>query len=415
MKSISVFGLGYVGLPLAELAAKRGYKVIGVDTDESKLKYIKENEYDKHGFKDRIEFTLDGIKAAKLSDLIFVCVPTPVDNSFRPDFSFIRSSCETISNGLRKGCVVVIESTVSPGTCRNLVKPLLEKSGMECGTDFYIVHCPERIDPGNKGWTLEELPRVIGGISNAGVDIAVNFYATILNSKLHILSSIEAAEATKLVENTFRDVNIAFVNELACCFDKLNIDVLEVIKAASTKPFGFMPFYPGCGVGGHCIPVDPYYLIEASKLKGFNTELLNLSRTINHGMVNYTVDKLIEGLNEIGLCVKNAKITVMGIAYKKGVGDIRESPSIEIIQMLKYMNAKLNIYDPFVPELSTVLDIDCAIKADAIVIATDHDIFKNIPINAMKNGGVKVVIDGRNCLNKNEIITNNIIYKGIGR
>ncbi|GAG58958.1 unnamed protein product [marine sediment metagenome] len=311
--------------------------------------------------------------------------------------------------------IVIIESTVAPRTCREIAKPILEQSGFKIGKDIYLAHCPERIDPENKKWTIEKISRVIGAISNKGLEKATIFYESIIDAPIIKLSSIEAAEAIKIVENTFRDINIAFVNELAKSFDKLEIDVLEVIEGASTKPFAFMPHYPGCGVGGHCISIDPYYLIEKAKSKGFEHRFLELARSINKSMPEYTILRTIEGLNEIGRSIKNTKITVLGISYKPNIDDMRESPSFEIISKLKKMGAELKIYDPYLKELSTVNSLEDALCSECIVLITAHNEFIKMNIEKLKQKGIKVIIDGRNCLDKNKIKNNGIIYKGIGR
>lgn len=320
-----------------------------------------------------------------------------------------------MQKNINNGQLVIIESTVAPGTCRGIVKPILEKSGFKIGKNIHLAHCPERIDPGNKKWTIENIPRVIGALSDEGRERSAIFYESLINSPIKRLSSIEAAEATKIVENTFRDINIAFVNELAKSFDKLQIDVLEVIESAATKPFAFIPHYPGCGVGGHCISVDPYYLIEKAKDSGFEHKFLELARSINKSMPEYTVQRTIEGLNEIGRCIKDTEISILGISYKPNIDDIRESPSFEIVSRLKDMGAKLKVYDPYIKKLSNVDSLNSALNSKCIIIVTAHDEFREIDIKKLKKNGVEVIIDGRNCLNKDKIINSGIVYKGIGR
>lgn len=418
--SVSIIGLGHVGLTLSVLVSKRGYKVSGVDVDENKVKLINsgkspiKDKYILDNIKYKINATTD-FSVVSHSKFIIVCVQTPIQKNNTPDLKPLKSALNSISKYLNNKQIVIIESTVAPRTCREIAKPILEQSGFKVGKDIYLAHCPERIDPGNKKWTIEKISRVIGAISNKGLEKATIFYESIIDAQIIKLSSIEAAEATKIVENTFRDINIAFVNELAKSFDKLEIDVLEVIEGASTKPFAFMPHYPGCGVGGHCISIDPYYLIEKAKSKGFEHRFLELARSINKSMPEYTILRTIEGLNEIGRSIKDTKITVLGISYKPNINDMRESPSLEIIPKLKNMGAELKIYDPYVRNLSTVNNLDDALDSECIVLVTAHDEFKKMDIKKLKQSGVKVIIDGRNCLDKNKIKNNGIIYKGIGR
>lgn len=418
--NVSIIGLGHVGLTLSVLVSKRGYKVSGVDVDENKVKLINDgkspikDEYILENIKYKINATTD-FSVISHSKFIIVCVQTPIQKNNTPDLKPLKSALNSISKYLNNKQIVIIESTVAPRTCREIVKPILEQSGFKIGKDICLAHCPERIDPGNKKWTIEKISRVIGAISNKGLEKATIFYESIIDAPIIKLSSIEAAEAIKIVENTFRDINIAFVNELAKSFDKLEIDVLEVIEGASTKPFAFMPHYPGCGVGGHCISIDPYYLIEKAKSKGFEHRFLELARSINKSMPEYTILRTIEGLNEIGRSIKNTKITVLGISYKPNIDDMRESPSFEIISKLKKMGAELKIYDPYIKELSTVNSLEDAICSECIVLITAHNEFIKMNIKKLKKSGVKVIIDGRNCLNKDKIRNNGIIYKGIGR
>ena len=418
---VSVVGLGYVGLPLLCLIAKKGYYACGIDIDSKKIESIKKGELpvkdpyvikEFTNIKTKVKVSNDFSKV-KDSDIIIFCIPTPIDKNKLPNLKPLESSLNSVSPYLKKDQLIIIESTVSPRTCRDLITPIMEKRGFDVGKDIFLAHCPERIDPGNKKWTIENIPRVIGAISKEGLEKAAKFYESILNSSIKKLSSIEAAEATKILENAFRDINIAFVNELAVVFDKLGIDILEVINGASTKPFGFMPHYPGCGVGGHCIPVDPYYIIEKAKSMGCDPKFMRLAREINNNMPEYLVQKVVEGLNDLKKSVKGTKISVLGVAYKRNVEDIRESPAFYIINRLRELKAELTVYDPYVPEESTVESIEKALESECIVIVTDHDEFKNIDFGKYKN--IKLIVDGRNCLNKNKIKKSGIIYRGIGR
>ena len=404
MESVAVFGLGYVGLPLAQLTKSKGFAVVGVDVSESALKRARGVG---------VEVSSDGVSAVRKAEIVVVCVPTPVDNKYMPDLEAIVSVCETIAGGLRKGQLVVVESTINPGVMEEVVKPILEKSGLKAGKDFFLAHCPERIDPGNRKWNVSNLPRVVGGIDKESTRRAAEFYRKIIDAPVLELSSVKAAEATKIMENAFRDVNIAFVNEMAKSFDNLGIDITEVIKAASTKPFAFMPHYPGCGVGGHCIPVDPYYLIEEAKRKGFNHRFLLLAREINNSMPEYTVQKVVDALNEVGLSAKGSRICVLGVAYKRDVDDVRESPSLKIIEKLQKLGGKVEVYDPFIPSKSTLKSLDDCFKCDSLVLVTDHSEFVNMDLS--KLGKVKVIVDGRNCLDREKIRSLGVVYRGIGR
>lgn len=424
MSNISIVGLGYVGLPLMCRCAEVGHIVVGIDNDKRKIELIKKGispikakdvEKKLRLLKDKVKVT-DDIKETKNSDIIIVCVPTPVNEDHTPNLGYIKSSAEAISHELKKNQLIIIESTIYPGTSEEVVLPILEKSGLKTGKDFYLAHCPERIDPGNKRWTIENLPRVVGALSQDGLKKTIDFYKTITTGEVIGLSSIKAAEATKIMENTFRDVNIAFVNEMAKSFDKAGIDIIEVIRGASNKPFGFLPHYPGCGVGGHCIPVDPYYLIEKAKQIGFDHNFLSLAREINNSMPIYTVNLLENELKKINKNIENSNIGILGLAYKKDIDDLRESPTLRIIEILKNKKANVKVFDPYIKEKSNVNNMgDLLKKSDYIILATDHTKFKNMDINKLKENNIKIIIDGRNCLDKNKIKDLGIIYKGVGR
>lgn len=444
---VAIIGLGYVGLPLACLVAEKGYTTYGIDTNPAivdsidnykshikdasiqlRLDSLKENNKKIIPYsQDRINLSEELQKILKNIDIFIVCVPTPVKEKGEPNLSYIIYAAKKIKEYLKKDQLIIIESTIFPGTCEEVIIPILEESGLNAGIDFHIAHCPERIDPGNKQWTLEKLPRVYSALNETGKQLTREFYSSIIDAPLTELSSIKAAEATKVVENTFRDINIAFVNELAQSFDTLGIDVLEVIKGASTKPFAFMPHYPGCGVGGHCIPVDPYYLIARAKQSGFDHKFMELARNINKYMPHYTIERLKQGLKEANLDISTIKIALLGLAYKGNVDDWRESPAIEIQSLLIKLldqngnNSETNfrVYDPLLIKQSFPLDlrtVEEAIKGVAvIVLATDHKMFKEINPSVFKEKGIKLIVDGRNCLDKEKIQALGIVYKGIGR
>ena len=680
MKTVIVVGLGYVGLPLACLCAEKGLKVYGLDVDSSKVDSVNKSQSpieDEHiadklkNLKNKIHATTNANECIPISDVVIVCVPTPVDHNNSPDITALMGACSTISKFIKHGTLLVIESTIYPGTIEEVVLPILQKQNLDAyKNDLYVAHCPERIDPGNKKWTIEILPRVVGGITKESTKKAAEFYRSILNAEVLELSSVKAAEATKIMENTFRDVNIAFVNEMAQSFDKAGIDILEVIKGASTKPFAFIPHYPGAGVGGHCfdrnewlfvknedsvypikigelyellkyynetnigdtqlvrpgnlevlsfdlinkkscykpikllskrpyqkmlnvkascnysikvtdkhpmvvfnngftikpadqlskndklvvslkipelenytnkkreykksgknythnsntagvayftsssrlkqqvmlmledtklipngvrnmsvlqdiflgskqeklrqylenvkkiitysdveifdtfaaikiqsigefygdyaysleveetgtivttnglvmhncISVDPYYLIEKAKQLGFNHRFLILAREINNGMPHYTVELLEHQLQKLKKKLAGAKVGVLGMSYKGNVDDIRESPSFDIINILKTKGADVFVYDPHVKEQSNVKDLDEFLnKSDYIILATDHKEFKAMDLEKLKKHKIHVVIDGRNCLDKEKIKSMGILYHGIGR
>ena len=423
MKTVTIVGLGYVGLPVACICAKKGYTVFGLDTDQSKINAINQNkspiqeEYVIEALKKipgKIKTTNNPEECIPKSDIVVVCVPTPVTSSHTPDLTPLMSSVEALSKHVKRESLIIIESTIYPGTIEEIVTPILEKDGSDPEkNDVFLAHCPERIDPGNKKWTIENLPRVVGGVTGEAADKAVEFYKSIVAGDIVKLNSVKAAEATKIMENTFRDINIAFINEMAKSFDKAGIDIIEVIKGASSKPFAFMPHFPGVGVGGHCIPVDPYYLIEKAKLEGFDHEFLSLARKINEGMPYYTIE-LLENLN--GSKLDSAKIGVLGLSYKANVDDMRESPALKVLDILKRKKADVKVFDPYLPEKSTAKSIEEVLKhADYVIVATDHKEFKAVSAAEFSKNNIKIVIDGKNCLDKEAIKKEKIIYHGIGR
>lgn len=423
---VTIVGLGYVGLPLACLCAEKSLKVFGLDVDENKVNSINkqespiEDEYliqKLKNLKNKVHATINADECIPNSDVVIVCVPTPVDRNNSPDLTALMESVSSVSKHIKEGTLLVIESTIYPGTIEEIVLPILKKQKFDAyRNEIFVAHCPERIDPGNRKWTIENLPRVVGGITKESSKKAAEFYRGIIDADVVELTNVKAAEATKIMENTFRDVNIAFVNEMAKSFDKAGIDIAEVIKGASTKPFAFMPHYPGAGVGGHCISVDPYYLIEKAKQLGFNHEFLMLARKINNSMPHYTIELLENELKKLEKTIKRAKIGVLGLAYKANVDDIRESPSFDIINILKAKNADVFVFDPHVIKGSNVKDINELLnKSDYLILATDHSEFRNIDLNLLKKNRILAIIDGRNCLDKEKIKSMGILYHGIGR
>lgn len=422
-KKISIVGLGYVGLPLAVLADKKNYHVIGVDNDSKKIMSLnkKQMPFDDEKLSEDLEtsnitVSSDFVNIRK-SSIIVICVPTPVYENFVPNLEPIRNACKSIAPFLQKGQLVILESTVNPGVSEEIIRPILENlSGLNCGRDFSLAHCPERISPGDKYWTVENIPRVVGATDEKGLRKAANFYRSIISGEIKEMNTIKEAEAVKIVENSFRDINIAFVNELAMSFDNLGIDVVNVINGAATKPFAFMPHYPGCGVGGHCIPVDPYYLIEYAKKNGFTHNFLTTARKINNYMPKYTVKKLTECLGNRRIATSGTRVAVLGLSYKADIGDDRESPSYKIIEHLKELGADVASFDPFMVERSSAKSLEEALRgAKAVVVATSHKAFKELTPKYLRANGIEVVIDGRNCLDKDAFNRSDIVYAGVGR
>lgn len=405
---IAVIGLGYVGLPLAVEFAKNGMKVLGIDTDKKKTDMINRGKsyiidvptrelksvVEKKNFSATTDFS-----KLKKSDVIIICVPTPLGKSKEPDVSYIVSATQEIKKHLRKDQLVILESTTYPGTTRELVLPMFEQTGLKCGKDFYLAFSPERVDPANKIYKIHNTPKIVGGITKKCTDLAYDVYSRI-TGKVVKVSSSESAEMVKLLENTFRAVNIALVNEVALMCERLKINVWEVIDAASTKPFGFMPFYPGPGIGGHCIPLDPHYLSWKLKTLNFFSRFIELAGDINSNMPEHVVERVSVMLNENSKPLKSSKILVLGVAYKANVSDWRESPAIDIIKILKERKAKVDYHDPYVPlidhedlKIKSVNVKPASFKKyDCVIIVTNHACF-NIPAIVRSS---RLVFDARN-------------------
>jgi nucleotide sugar dehydrogenase len=419
-QKVAVVGLGYVGLPLALLAAKKGYDVTGIDADKNKVAKLQNREDPladtavAAGLKDTTLKAVSDYEAVAESKIVIICVPTPVRDGHEPDLTILKKATESIAEKMSEGTLIIVESTINPGVCDDVVIPALEKiSGLDVNDGFHVSHCPERINPGDPKWSVSNIPRVAGSGSKEGLDMTVNFYESILDAPIKPMASLKEAEAVKVVENSFRDINIAFVNELAMSFTKIGVDVKNVIDGAATKPFAFMPHYPSVGVGGHCIPVDPYYLIEYARDHGFNHEFLSLARKINNGMPAFTVERLIDGLKEAGQEIKDARVAVLGLSYKADVADDRESPSYKLIDALEENGAQVATYDPFMPDKSSAKDLAEALRGkDAVILATNHKEFLAIRPAELK---VKVFVDGKNAFTPADFTAHGIIYRGIGR
>lgn len=421
--SVVVVGVGYVGLPLALRAAEKGFTVFGYDVDHEKIEHLKRGvaPYVTKAEQQLLSLpqfvpTTDETDIQSAETYI-LCVPTPVGKSHIPNLAPLRSAAAVVGTHMTRGSLVVVESTVNPGVCEEVVLSILEKkSGLTVEKDFYFAHCPERINPGDTTWNVTTLPRVIGASGHRSLTKAEELYGRIIEAPLQRMSSIKEAEAVKMVENAFRDINIAFVNELAMAFDRAGIDLVNVIEGAATKPFSFMPHTPGCGVGGHCIPVDPYYLIRYGETNNFVHRFLKTARVINNSMPQYTVRRLQEALAQIDVPISRARVALLGLAYKRDIPDMRESPALVIERLLRAKGATVHTFDPYVKEASTSASLDDAIEnVDAVIIATNHTDFEHLSPKEFERAGVRIVIDGRNCLDKEAFSKSVVIYRGIGR
>ncbi len=412
---IGILGMGYVGMPLAVVFAEAGFNVLGIDPDQRKvdtfnkgISYIQDVPTEtvarlkKAG---RLNLTAD-FSALKDMDAVSVCVPTPLRHTGDPDMSFIISATEQLAKYVHKEMVVVLESTTYPGTTRELVLPMLtEHSGLKVGQDLFICFSPERVDPGREDWTTYNTPKVMGGMTRACAEVATVWYGGAIKTVVPV-SSAEAAEMAKLLENTFRMINIGLVNELAIMCERLSVDVWEVIDAAATKPFGFMKFTPGPGLGGHCIPIDPLYLSWKMKEFNYNARFIELASEINTNMPRYVVGRVLDAMNDRGKTLKGSKVLVLGVAYKPDIDDVRESPALDVIALLKKKGADVSYHDPHIPQIhhekegwkmESVKDVMKSVKeSDAVIIVTNH---KTYDYKAILNDA-SFIFDSRNALSK---------------
>ncbi len=409
---VAVIGLGYVGLPLAVEVASSGFRVLGIEVDEARVDSVRAGrsyigdvpstrltELVNTG---RLWATSD-YSVLTQADVIVICVPTPLTRSKEPDLSYVRDAATGVARHLHAGTLVVLESTTYPGTTEELVRPLLEARGLRAGQEFFLAFSPERIDPGNRAYPLRQIPKVVGGLTAACTELACAFYEQIVDRVVPV-SSPTVAEMVKVYENVFRNVNIALANELALLCDRMGLDVWEVIEAASTKPYGFLPFYPGPGVGGHCIPIDPYYLAAKAREYDFHVRFIELAAAVNDAMPYYVVSKVTAALGTLGVPLRGARTLVLGVAYKRDVPDTRESPALKIIELLAKHGAAVQYHDPYVPEvclpnpgetLRSVPITDEVIRwADCVIITTDHSAvdYDRVLHNA------RLVLDTRNAL-----------------
>ncbi|WP_394238247.1 nucleotide sugar dehydrogenase [Niallia oryzisoli] len=388
--TLGVVGLGYVGLPLAVEKAKAGYKTIGFDVQEQKVEMVNagknyigdvvNEDLEKIVQSGLLSATTDFAQVAK-ADCVCICVPTPLDVHQQPDISYVEASAKAIVPYMHKEMLIVLESTTYPGTTEDLLKPILENSGLTCGRDFYLAFSPERVDPGNLLYKTKNTPKVVGGITKHCTEIAATLYESILEAPIHRVSSPAIAEMEKILENTYRNINIGLVNELAILSNKMGLSIWEVIDAAKSKPYGFQAFYPGPGLGGHCIPLDPYYLSWKAREYGFHTSMIEASMMVNDRMPEYCVERASKILNRHGKAIKGSNILVLGVAYKQDIDDYRESPAIRVIDELEKGGAEVVYYDPFVPEYrdqgkvkkgEADLTAELIRNADLVIITTAH-------------------------------------------
>ena len=412
---IGILGMGYVGMPLAVVFAQAGFNVLGIDPDRRKVDSFNRNvSYIQDVSSDLMTRLHEGGKLNMTSDFaalqdmdaVSICVPTPLGKFGDPDLSFILSATEQLATYVHKGMVIVLESTTYPGTTRELMLPkLTASSGLTIGEDLFLCFSPERVDPGRKDWTTLNTPKVIGGITSACAEVAQAWYSGAIQSVVPV-SSVEAAEMAKLLENTFRMINIGLVNELAIMCERLGVSVWEVIDAAATKPFGFMKFTPGPGLGGHCIPIDPLYLSWKMKELNYTAKFIELASEINSNMPRYTVGRIMDALNDRGKALKGSKVLVLGVAYKPDIDDVRESPALDVIALMKKKGAIVFYHDPYIPQIhhehegwqmESVPDVmDCVRDSDAVVIVTNHKAYNYDAILAE----AQFIFDSRNALGK---------------
>ena len=389
---LGVIGLGYVGLPLAVEKAKAGYRTIGFDVQKEKVAMV--NQGDNYIGDIVPEELQQVVQSGKLSatedysflrdvDCVAICVPTPLDEHQQPDISYVTQSAEAMLPYLHPGMLVVLESTTYPGTTEEVLKPILERSGLKAGQDFFLAFSPERVDPGNQFYNTKNTPKVVGGVTPACTEVAAALYEAILEGEVHAVSSPAVAEMEKILENTFRNINIGLANEMAILCHKMGIDVWEVIDAAKTKPYGFMAFYPGPGVGGHCIPIDPFYLTWKAREYNYHTRLIETAGEINNYMPEFVLERTMKLLNREGKALNGSRVLMLGMAYKPNIDDVRQSPALDVFSLLKKYGAEVTYYDPFVPSFSYQGAIEKSVKltaetvqeADVVLLATLHSDF----------------------------------------
>lgn len=406
---IGVIGLGYVGLPLAVEKAKVGYRVIGFDIQAKRVNMVNQGinyigdvvdeELRDIVKKGMLTATVDYSRIAD-TDAVMICVPTPLDRFQQPDISYVENSTREIAKYLKKGMLIVLESTTYPGTTEEVIMPILEETGLKCGRDFFLAFSPERVDPGNKIYNTKNTPKVVGGVTLQCTKVAAALYRQVLEGEVFEVTSPRVAEMEKILENTFRNINIALVNEMAILCQKMGIDIWEVIDSAKTKPYGFMAFYPGPGLGGHCIPIDPFYLTWKAREFNYHTRLIELAGEINNYMPEYVVERTMQILNKFKKPLNGARVLILGVAYKNDINDLRESPALRVIELLEKNGAQVFYHDPYIPEFkykgkiykSVDLSADNLRELDIAVITTGHS---NVDYEFVV-GEVPVIFDTRN-------------------
>lgn len=423
---IGIIGQGYVGLPLA-MAFARKFTVLGYDVCSGTVEQLRAGKSHIQDVLDtqlslylgQTYFPTSDPEDLRRCDFLIICVPTPLSEDKIPDLGCIKDACSTLKTILRRGQFVILESTTFPGTTDEVVVPILEETGLVAGSDFGIAYSPERVDPGNKQYPIDKVPTVVGGINAECTTVAAAFYGSIMDRVVPVRDA-RTAEAVKMIENIFRNVNIALVNEMALIFERMGIDTWEVIDAAATKPYGFMPFYPGPGIGGHCIPLDPYYMSYQAKKYGFIPRFIETSGEINEFMKMHTINLIERGLRQVGKRVYGATVAVMGLAYKKNVNDPRESPSIKIVEELANLGADVRVYDPFVPSLATKAGVFTSAEsieealsgADCAAFLVDHDAFRRLDAGYIGSCmSTPVLVDCKNLFQQKD----GIVYLCIGK
>jgi len=433
---VCIVGLGYVGLPLAVASAEAGFSVLGVDVDQSKVEQVNrgvcyvEDPYVKERLLSlvnagKIKATTKHDEALPSADVVIVCVPTPIDKLENPDLSFLKTTAKTIAGHLTDYKLIIVESTSFPGTTEEIIKPILERIGKTAGDDFALVYSPERIDYGNSAYGMTKIPKIVGGLNDVSTRQGTSFYSAILQARVVSVSGPSVAEATKMLENVFRYVNIALVNELAVLHEVLGVDFIEAVEAAATKPFGFMPHYPGPGVGGHCIPKDPFYLVYKAKKAGFTLRLVQASKAVNREMPAHVVERLSRSLKEKKKSPRKSKVVLWGLAYKGEVKDTRRSPSLDLLKLFKRAGFSIKVYDPYVPKIaveglsyeSAESMLDSLDGADALVIATNHKVFAKPELSELKSrmNADPILFDTRNLRSRKEAEEAGFTYLATGR
>ena len=414
-KRVTIIGLGYVGnaLLIALLESEK-FVVYGLDKSPEVIKKVRKT-LPKNLVQD-VVLTIDPAEVLPETDITVVCVPTPVNGRKKPDFTALENSAQTIAKFLHKDQLIIIESSIHPGVCEDVILPILELSGLKAGQEFELSHCPERINVGDPTWSIKNIPRNVASFTKRGLKQTTEFYRAFLSAEIHEMDTLKEVECTKIVENTFRDINIAFANELAISLDRLGINAVKVIEGAANKPFSFLAHYPGCGVGGDCIATDPYYYIDQLKQLGMVPKLVQTARLLNSSMPKYLIHKVTQSLKQHKVDIKKMRVTVLGLAYKPEIDDVRNSPGMDVVKQLKKDKIVVQTFDPFLPKLSTASSLEVALScADVVILCTAHLAFmKKITPELLKTYKVTAFVDGRNVFQRAKFEEVGILYLGIG-